>query len=53
MIRNPDKNGQPVTVFIGDRDVYDDKLFKAVPIKKGIKFPKFFSYIALFTPSKT
>ena len=36
MIRNPDKSdGQPITVFVGDRDVYDDKLFKAVPIKKG------------------
>uniref|UniRef100_A0A7M5UYG4 Phytanoyl-CoA dioxygenase domain-containing protein 1 n=2 Tax=Clytia hemisphaerica TaxID=252671 RepID=A0A7M5UYG4_9CNID len=34
MIRNPDKDGPP-TVFRGDRDTYDDSLFKAVPVKKG------------------
>lgn len=39
MVRNPDKiDRQPVTVFVGERDVYDDKLFKAVPIKKGKMF---------------
>jgi len=34
MIRNPDANS-PVTVFVGDREQYDDKLFVAAPVKKG------------------
>ena len=34
MIRNPEKDGPP-TVFRGERDTYDDSLFKAVPVKKG------------------